>query len=200
MWHFNGNHHQLTDIKPLFLHLYSACCIWISHCLTSSCALATTHYPAIAAARQYASITGWPHWGSWYQTNTDVIADVWRILTMEELWKSLCACIALNFKPFFFFQSSTPPHSPSPTSHFMHCHFPLVSHGYFLLSSLFSACPFAVFPSLRHLPLISRRLSSLFFHLFTSIYIVYFLPMAFRFFSVLSGQYYMLSSTCGWVT
>lgn len=80
---------------------------------------------------------------------------------MEALWKSLCACITLNFKPFF--QSSYTPHFLSPTSHFMHCHFLLVSHGYFLLSSLFSACPFAVLTSLRHLPLISRQLSSLFF-------------------------------------
>lgn len=69
-----------------------------------------------------------------------------------------------------------PPHLRSPTSLFMHYFFPFVFRGYFLLSSLTSVCPFSVLPSLKHLPLISRRHSKPFFSPFVHLKIHCLLP------------------------
>lgn len=114
--------------------------------------------------------------GSSKTVNCNCFLATLRKLVTSDQYRCHCRCMVHPYnksivkKPLClhssefqtFFQSSYIP-TPCLRHHTSCCHFPLVSHGYFLLSSLLRACLFAVVPSLRHLPLISGRLSSFFF-------------------------------------
>lgn len=197
-----------ADTLSLFLHLYSTRCrVRISCCLTSLvlCPSHDTH-------------TNTSSWSCCSSSKT-VQINLWLATSRKLVTSGQCRCdcrcivhpynksgaekhLCLHSSELYSIRHPCsvipPPHLRSPTSLFMHYFFPLVFRGYFLLSSLTSVCPFSVLPSLKHLPLISRRHSkpshSL---LFTSIYIVYFLPMAFCCLSVFNGPDYMPCSACG---